>query len=371
MLKKRTDLINGRGLDPEAVNCDSPLISADNEFFLEAMQPAHTLPANPPFEKHPYLGLVQLMDYEKYIVGTFPPVSYVADLLGVPEINQPTGDIISRPWIPFFHGNRGRMWLYLLTHQEYLQLLEIVPLAANGDPARTQAHDFLIAFLQENNINYSDIINACQRELRNNAYTSEDKRLWNICIYDRLVRQLLLNSNARVVLFNTASLFKESGLKIHRHETIHGLPGQIDIVTATSSFDLFLRACQELGLKAELRILQGPTLHFDWTEVNVENRVFLQHHMRNKLICEGRLSSRSESANSLPGFKSKDLTFITPLSPAAVNRGRARGNRVIQNWALLNHPGAPIDHGMLGGFLRFVYQSFRNGAFQELYAYNC
>lgn len=74
MLKRNDDLIINRGLIPANINCSSPQIAADNAAFIATLiADGGVLPQHPPFEIHPYLNEFPLQNYEKYIIGTFPP----------------------------------------------------------------------------------------------------------------------------------------------------------------------------------------------------------------------------------------------------------------------------------------------------------
>ena len=161
MLKINNPLILGRGL-PVSSPCNMPAIIGDNVAFINNLIPTlGQLPPNPPFEIHPYKQDFPLQDFEKYIMGTFPPISYILDkpqivAAGISNLQQPIGaggQVISLPWIPFYHGNQGSMWDFLLTPVE-MAALTAMRNAANG---RQNAKNYLIKFLLENKINYADI----------------------------------------------------------------------------------------------------------------------------------------------------------------------------------------------------------------------
>lgn len=67
MLKRDNCLIAARGIpNPPPINCMSPRIPANNATFIGNLIVAGgALPTNPPFEIHPYLGLVPLKNFEK------------------------------------------------------------------------------------------------------------------------------------------------------------------------------------------------------------------------------------------------------------------------------------------------------------------
>ena len=110
------------------MNCTSPQIGADNTAAIASIIVAGgNLPPNPPFEIHPYLNAFILGQYKKYIIGTFPPISYLVDdplivAAGIPNLVQPGLQAINPPRIPFYHGNEADMWDCLLTPAEKFAL---------------------------------------------------------------------------------------------------------------------------------------------------------------------------------------------------------------------------------------------------------
>lgn len=352
MLKINQPLIGGCGL-PFPLNCNSPAISGDNTAFINALVPAlGVLPNNPPLELHPYKHSFQLRNFDKYIIGTFPPISYILDNLqisaaGINVLQQPLGAggrIISLPWIPFYHGNQGSMWEFLLTNAELVALQAILQ-GANG---RQNARNYLINFLLENEINYADIIDTCQRNLNaQGRYDGKDNNLNNICPNNNLICHILLNTKAKFLLFNTSSIFSNAGV-------ITGINGLIDVSANTKSFDLFVRQCQELGLKVELQLQSGnPATFFNWT--NLAALGVLQR--KTKIAFEMKITNpvvnQKLNCDFMAGGQ-RVFTVLTPFSPAAVNRGRTRNNLIVHNWLLNNVGQAPYN------LLTDIYQNFRN-----------
>lgn len=362
MLKRKDDLIANRDLIPANINCSSPQILADNAAFIAALfAGGGILPPSPPFEIHPYLNEFPLQNYEKYIIGTFPPISYLRDYPNplapaFAAITYPAGGVVPAPWIPFYHGNRGSMWEYILNDIEYAHLLHIVPGVINPPVNRVNAKLFLIDFLNKKNINYSDIIRSVQRK----TYNANDSGLFNICINEELICHILNNKNAKEILFNTGSPFRVQGLKVHRNRNRYGLPGMVNINSNTSAFDLFVRGCQEMGLKVEVRIIQGPEVHFNWTPISVA-----APHLHNKVIFEMRLSGDINSKEcSFSGIK--ELTIVTGPSPSplAVALGVPNSENFFL-WSALQPPGA----GGAANFIKYIYQTFR-GNIAPLYLIN-
>lgn len=368
MLRRRSNLALARGIQEGNLNCKNRTLHDDNLEFIEQLAAdGGWLPPNPPFEFHPYVDQFPLEDFEKYIIGTFPPISYLLDkpqisAAGIVTLQQPIGvggNPITRPWIPFYHGNQGSMWDYLLTPVEYAAL----NLTVGGDPAKA----FLIDFLKDNSLNYADIIKSTQRELENGAYTANDKNLHNICINTDLICHILLNTKAKYLLFNTGSPFSTSGLKIHRNANPNGLSGQVNVNSVTA-FDLFVRGCQELGLEIYFRMSNGLTPIFDWTEISVLNALFLQGQMHNKVVFEMRIVSNTNKGilpcNGFTGYR--DFTIITGPSPAKLAVLGLANNANCQHW-IRNNSGKRAQD-----FIRFIYQSFRGTDLDisNLYALN-
>ncbi|MCP1384996.1 hypothetical protein [Runella salmonicolor] len=348
MLKRNDNLIVNRGLDPLQVQCYTAPIVNDNQSFIDNLTIEGILPPNPPFELHPYISELHLEKYEKYIIGTFPPISYILDH---PAIIIPIVGIPTRPWIPFYHGNRGSMWEYLLTNPEYAALEAIIPLPNNLNPApaRIAAKNFLIAFLQKEKINYSDIIQSVQRV----QYNANDTGLRNICINKDLICHILTNENAKYLLFNTGSTFSAQGLQIHQNANVNGVVGNVN-VAKSQAFDLFVRGCQDMGLTVAIRIQHGPTLHFNWTTINIPNTPFLQTQMHNKVAFEIQVSNPNNLKLPCGEFKSpKILTVITGPSPSPIALLGLANNQNYLNWVMVN-PGAN-QHD----FIEFIYQNFR------------
>ena len=367
MLKRNNDLINARGVaNNPPISCDSPLINQDYASFINSLLPVQQgvpanrrrLPHNPSFELHPYLKHVSEEYFEKYIIGTFPPISYVIDELldnnglAITHMLQPENGIIARPAIPFFHGNRGLMWDYILTPDELVALNNILD--------REGKRDYLIDWLLKSKIIYSDIIFSTQRELENNRYTAKDTQLNNICINKDLICHILTNSNARYLMFNSSSTFGQNNWVNNDY---------------SKSFDLFVKGCRELGLKVELKISQGPTLPIPWIEVNLFNAAFINQNFKNKIAFEMRLSITGNIDKLLLGnclgadkFISKEFHVFTPISPAGI-RGAALGNLIFQRWALLHNDGL-INMGGLRNFLKDIFIWYKQNEIDQIYNLN-
>lgn len=295
MLKPNLQSISVRNL-----SCDLPDITADNELFItELIQNSGRLPTHPPFEIHPYKSDFPLQEFEKYIIGTFPPISYILDkpqlvAAGIHNLQQPIGadgQVINLPWIPFYHGNRGSMWDFLLTNGEMDDL--------DNENGRQNAKKTLINFLRQNEINYADIIDSVQRgKDKDGKYDGKDKSLSNISPNNDLICHILTNRKAKYLLFNTASTFGNQGIQIWRQRN-HAEFGRIRLNDNVRSFDLFVRQCHELGLGIQIRIqYDNPDTCYDWTNLTLlsplqrSNKIAFEMKIKNPLnnpesICEG------------------------------------------------------------------------------------
>lgn len=368
MLRRNNNLITGRGINNNPpIHCSSPAIQQDFINFLTDLlliqlgvnQNHRKLPQHTPFEVHPYLQYVNQEYFEKYIIGTFPPISYVIDLLlsnynlAITHFLQPNGGRrIKRPDIPFFHGNKRLMWDYCLTAIELATL--------NAIPTRDGKKDYLINWLKKNKIIYSDIILSVQRELDDNLYTAKDTQLFNICINKNLICHILTNPDAKYLMFNSSSTF-----------------GQNDWVNIehSKSFDLFLSGCQELGLKVEIRINQGPTPPIPWIEINAANAPFINHNFKNKIAFEIRLTITEKTNKTFLAtcldsneYLSKEFHVITPVSPAGI-RGATKRNPIFQRWALI-HNGGIIDMDGLKQFLKDIFNWYKQDNIAAIYNLN-
>lgn len=361
MLKRSNTLIAERGL-PETIDCGSPEIIADQLASIVGLVDqgvaAPNLPAHPPFEVHPYKALFPLQPFEKYIIGTFPPISYLlndAQVIdaGITHLAQPVGvagNLIGGPDIPFFHGNVGSMWRYFLTPLELAALLAI--------PDRVAARDFLIETLIQNRINYGDIVDNAQRELPAGRYLPNDDYLHNICVNTDLICHILDNPNAKYLLFNTATIFGVNGIDAQ---------GGLVIINdqRTKSFDLFVRGCQDLGLTVEIRIQAGPPMqHFPWTNISHLNATQRVNKIAFELRISNRMNVESLRCSSLAPGQSKVLQCTTGPSPSRMALIALGANQVFIAWSHVNPGGTPT------AFLKFIYQGFRTPAYLPPYHLN-
>lgn len=262
------------------------------------------LPPQPMFEKHPYLDTFELQNFEKYIIGTFPPISYLYNTHGLNIINNPNGGVIRRPDFSFFHGNRGLLWDYFLSENEIIELPEDNVLKPN----------FIKNILLNSKVNYCDIIYNVRRELEDNKYKGSDNLLFNIAPNLILINHILNNPKAKYLMFNTASIYGMNGLEVQNNSLI-------SLENDVKSFDVFMRTLQELEFDLSLSFDNGA----NW--VAIENLNLLQRRV--KLFFKLKIKK--------PNFQEKVFYIVTPFSPAVAQRVNILANNpIVQNWRMNN-----------------------------------
>jgi hypothetical protein len=314
----------------------------NSNFIDELIEDDFHLPQETPVEIHPYLHQIELKDYEKYIIGTFPPISYLNDneILvnnGLEVLLNLNGEHITKPAIPFFHGNspQASMWNLLVDN-------------AFENPDRNDAKHSLINYLNDNQLNYSDIIYSTKRT----KYGHEDSCLKNIEIHRELLKHIISNNNLDRILFNTSSAFSVRGLSIHANNGVNAFVGRINVNSHANSFDLFMRGLQDLGCSIQFYIENnnGEVL-LNWTEANLGNAMIIRNILKTKIIFRARITVPPKHTL----FKNKKVLHksfyvLTPFSPAA--RGRVEQNPIISNWREQNDN---VERDVL---LRRIYQAF-------------
>lgn len=296
------------------------------------------LPAEPQIEIHPYLNTLPLQNYDKYIIGTFPPISYLYYSHNLNELRQLNNRNISRPGFSFFHGNKGLLWDYFLNENEL----------NNYPNDRLLIPSYLSNILTMSQINYSDIILKTQRALDNNRYKGSDNLLFNIIPNRNLVLHILENSIAKFLMFNTASIYGMSGLNFHEN-------GKVSLDKDAKSFDLFLRILQELDYSISLSFDEG----INWISLqnlNLEQRK-IKFMFKMKIIND----KSSEFCKSFGPNIEKEFVVITPFSPAVAQRVNIlTGNPIVCNWRVNN------NFQNTKAMLATIMSYFRNNNWQAL-----
>jgi hypothetical protein len=280
------------------------------------------IPCNPSPERHPYKEALKLnKSFKKFLIGTFPPHTYQADLFG--GLSYCYGKKVSKPNLPFYHGNREMLWKYLLGAEKFNSL--------NKD--RETRKEQIVEFLIKNKINYADVIDYCQRM----EYNANDSNLYNIILNDDLVQLLSSNNNDDIlVVFNTGSFFTSSGMSFSREQKLN---------PKTFVFDLFLYLLIEDGRKTEVQILNGE-------------RISIEYSNRQKL----------KNINNILSFNlfidGKKISVVSGPSPA-YGDGKLHENRIFKRFINRNGPEKSLAF-QKKEFKRFVYQTALLGNPQEL-----
>jgi hypothetical protein len=361
-------LLSGRGINSINFHIGSAEINNDAFAFKAQLSAAiqhgvAKLPINPGFEFHPYKGVLTNFDSTKYIIGTFPPISYLIDTLkgqghDVNKLKQPTSPYqeISRPQIPFFHGNVSALWSAFLTSAELQNLKAIIT-----NSRRNDAKEFLVAKLIEIGIYYDDIIIYTQRSLgelksnKNLGYTYEDTNLENIVPDLQLLKHVLSNVQLQTICFTNGATFrsgKDGGIQLFKQKERQG----IIKTDKTDALSLFLRTCQDVGLNIEIQCLP----FYDWRPLHQ----LTDAEKRTKLIFKLRLTpSNRFTLLDAQVFQSKEVEVITPFSPAA--HGKIESHPIVL--ALKRRLGQDLSAAEV---LPHVYEKFRNNNCGDLFQYN-
>jgi hypothetical protein len=315
----------------EEVNLTSAGIIRFHEYAMRWIEDSNQsrLPCCPPPEKHPYAELYPINNnYSKFIIGTFPPISYMTDQFnGVRFCN---GKRVSRPQLPFYHGNRQKLWQYLLSNIEFSNL-------SNDD--RYLRRDQIISFLNHNRINYVDVISYCQRL----EYNADDSNLYNIVLNEQLL-DFFSNSQLSDILlvFNTGSLFTNRGIKFSRDGRLK---------TEAFVLDMFIYLLIDFGFSIYIQFQNQDPI-----EVNVANRDVLSQYsniIRFDLIINNRR-----------------VKVVAGPSPADGD-GTLHESRVCLRYRDVFHPNQDLSPGELKKqFKSFVYRTALLGDADLLYQLN-
>jgi len=310
----------------ELINQLSIQLIADNNGIL---------PTIPPFEKHPYLEEIDCSITKGLMIGTFPPISYLCDQIGLP--NLIFNGIISPPDLPYFHGNYSSLWKYCP-----INFNNILQFARNEQPQQIKNA------LQENRIAYTDIISYCQRELREengiSSYTAEDKQLNNIVLNNSVFSVIFNSPNIDRLYFTNASFFGSNNRNNHLFDRYGNY-----ILDDRDAFRLFLKGANDQGYKIEIARNEDPE---NWHQINEGPRPNIARRTLNKLLTTKVILRMRLSING----NIKILQLYSAVSPAAVNRGMVRRNNCVikfreeQNIAEENAPRGLLQRILLSFF---------------------
>lgn len=280
------------------------------------------LPCNPPPERHPYKEELKLnKSFKKFIIGTFPPHTYQADLFD--GLTYCYGKKVSKPKLPFYHGNREMLWKYLVGEEKFNSL----------DKDREKRKAQVVEFLINNKINYADIIDYCQRR----EYNANDSNLYNIILNDDLVQLLSSNNNDDILLvFNTGSFFTSSGMSFNQEQKLN---------PKTFVFDMFVYLLIENGCKVEVQIKNEDRISIDY--FNSNRLKAIKSILSFKLFIDGRM-----------------MSVIAGPSPANGD-GKLQENLIFKRFVKTFCPNKRIGY-QKKEFKQYVYQTALLGNYQEL-----
>jgi len=272
------------------------------------------LPCHPSPEKHPYKEELEIdKNCKKFIIGTFPPHTYQADLFE--GLTYCSGKKVSKPGLPFYHGNREMLWKYLLGDEMFEALIK----------DRKKRKVQIIDFLKQNKINYADIIDYCQRR----DYNANDSNLFNIVLNRDLLQVLTSNNNDRILLvFNTGSFFTSSGMSFSVRKQ--------EFDPKSFVFDMFVDLLIENGCKVEVQI-------------NNEDRISIEYSNRNRL----------KAIKNILSFKlfidGKMMSVIAGPSPANGD-GKLQENLIFKRFVKRFFPNKSLGI-QKKEFKQYVYQT--------------
>ena len=202
-----------------------------------------------PQESHPYTAHRKDMvkDPKLFIIGTFPPASYLLTQLNVDSIAMGAETVKSRPLIDFYHGNDGMLWRCLS-----------IP---DATPKKC------LDLLREHGAVYADIIASCTRE---RITDTADARLQDILLNQPLMNEVLDRADKPHLWFTSSGVFNSTGLQVHVNHTSSGMPGNV-VIKLRDPYSLFLRGLQDDGHHLAVR-RDGKS---EWIAVEADNRTAL------------------------------------------------------------------------------------------------
>lgn len=289
---------------------------------IDFIKAKNKLPCNPAPEKHPYKEELTLeASFDKFIIGTFPPHTYQADLFK--DLKYCSGKKVSRPKLPFYHGNREMLWFYLLGEDHINSL----------DSSRDKRKSQIIKFLKDNKINYADIIDFCQRQ----EYNADDSNLHNIILNVDLLKTILSKkSNNMLLVFNTGSFFTSSGMSFGRNEKLN---------PKTFVFDMFVHLLIEGGFEVDVQIIN-------------DERITINYNNRNRLKDIRNILSFNLFINN------KKISVVAGPSPANGD-GKLQSNQIFKRFVKKHCPNKCLGF-QKKEFKRFIYQTALLGDYRDL-----
>jgi hypothetical protein len=285
------------------------------------------LPVVPPFEKHPYLEILDPQSTATgLMIGTFPPITHLCDLLNIETLTfqGKSSRGLKRPALNYFHGNKGTFWDF--------SPFDFSAILTNN--SREESKRLLKLELSNRNVIYTDIIKYCQRVLGktkkgNLKYTANDTDLQSLVLNEAIVNFLFASRTINRLYFTNSYLFGQGGSFFNKH-------GQYSL-SKNDAFQLFLKLLQLSEIKIELFI---PDNEFDWLQINEDEsmskdkRIFLNQLLTNKAFAKIRITN---------GERLKCFEISSSVSPAAtgMDRPKSQKNKCVINYSTINR--CPIE----------------------------
>ena len=191
-------------------------------------------------ETHPYLRFRhQMVARPKlYIVGTFPPASYLLQQLNLEEIEHMGIAVRKQPRHHFFHGAASPIWEYLMDDLDWY--------ADDEDVIER-----ILAWLAEREIVYTDIARCVRREMLTRSSDGNFAELWiNRALMNELLDEAGDSTAPINIWFTNSACFNKVGVRVN--QTGPQL-GRI-CINGNSAHCIFLRALQMMNWDIELRV---------------------------------------------------------------------------------------------------------------------
>ena len=176
-----TPILNDQGVRAWGENWMN-VLEHYSSYFLNFLHPM----SHGPIEKHPYIELYAAdCDFQREILllGTFPPSSYINNLL---VNNLPNPNIQNNNPTHYFYGNMNDIWFYLF-----------------GLIGEAITIPNIQAQLNANKMSISDVFSFVQRETMNSASDSEYRNIISNC---NIINIFKYESNIHTILLTSGSL---------------------------------------------------------------------------------------------------------------------------------------------------------------------
>ena len=281
------------------VNNEEHLKLLNERTISEVKHNKGKLPTIPPFEKHPYLTpLIPNNNISGLMIGTFPTISYLCDLLQLPILTYNDNKDYP-PLIPYFHGNKNSLWKYSPIGFEKIKRYK-----------RNDIPNLIEKNLLDKGIIYTDIIKFCQREIKENNYCADDKSLTNIVINESIYEFLFDNVLINRIYF-TNSVFIGDSINIFNKEGNYNIKNR-------DAFILFLKGANNLKYKIEIKNQDGNFVSINAGIRDKSKIRIINDFLKNKVIVELRFTKN---------YISKEIQVCSSCSPAS--HGKVKYNKCV------------------------------------------